>query len=368
MYINNLALTNFRNIESAELLFDNHFNIIYGNNGNGKTNLLESIHYISNLKPLKDNYSNHLIMFNKTSTQIETTIKTEQEENHLKIILSNEGKKIFLNQNQEKQIQDYLFDFKSVIFTPDDLVILKGEPEKRRKHFDKAIFHTQPAYFKILKDYEQVLKNRTALIKDMVEKGVASSEQKKLFEVYNNQFSKLSCQVYQQREKYLIDYIPYFINTVKKLSDNKINASLNYYSNFDYSNEKTFLADLEKNFKEEINKKRTLCGPHLDDYIFLINDKNLRTYGSQGEIRSFLLALKTAHILYLYQLSNNYPVLLLDDMSSELDNNRKKFLFDFLSSIQGQVFITTTHKEHIILNDNVSRNYFNINEGLIIKE
>jgi DNA replication and repair protein RecF len=217
-------------------------------------------------------------------------------------------------------------------------MIIKGDPEIRREFFNKSIFHANQYYYNYTLKYNQILKSRNKVLKELFE---GLHKKTELLDVLDEQFTEISLQIYNERINYLIDYIPIFIETVKKLSDKDFLPYLIYKTEFNYKSKEAFLSKLKSKRQSEINQKRTLVGPHLDDYKIITNDKELKFFGSQGEIRLFTLAIKISHIIYIFEKTKSYPILLLDDISSELDEKRKLFLFNFLKTIDSQIFITT---------------------------
>jgi DNA replication and repair protein RecF len=345
MFLKNIKINNFRNIQNENINFSKNINIIYGENGNGKTNLLESIYYTTSLKPIKKNNKLiHLINKNSQYSIIKSTFENNNYKEIIKISITPEKKILFYNQNTNTNIQIYLHKFKSVLFTPDDLMIVKGEPQKRRDFFNKAIFHLNQSYYNSLIEYNKILKTRNKILKNISE---GNNKQLEILEILNEQFTDISLKIYQDRINYLIKYIPIWIDIVNQLSTKNFLPYLIYKTDFDYKNRDNFINKLKSKQKREILQKRTLTGPHFDDYKIITNDKELKFFGSQGEIRLFVLALKIAHVIYIKKETGNYPILLLDDISSELDTNKKKFLFNFLKKIDSQIFITTTTPKHI---------------------
>jgi len=344
MHLNSLILNNFRNISKTSLTFSKYFNIIYGNNGNGKTNLIESIYYLTSLTPIKDRRISHLITHTNSNADIEGVFYRDEVFDRINILLEKSSKTLLYNGNKEYNISNYLYNFKSILFTPDDLMLIKGEPEKRRKYFNKAIFQIFPLYFKELRIYKRVLQERNALIKELSER--RDSNKMDLLDIINQQFVDIAIVIFKRREQYLKEYYSYFLNSLKELSG-KDDVSITYKTSSIYNDKDEFLKQLEGKFLKELTLKRTLLGPHIDDYELKIDNKLIKHFGSQGEIRIFLLAIKISHILYIYEKTNQYPILLLDDISSELDEERNNILFNFLEKIDGQVFITSTSKKYI---------------------
>jgi len=364
MFLKNISINNFRNIKNVNLEFSKNVNIIYGDNGNGKTNLLETIYYTTSLKPIKKrNKLSHLINENQEYSIIESVFKNNDYSESIKIAITPQKKALIYNKNSNTNIQSYLHKFKSVLFTPDDLMIIKGEPEARRTFFNKAIFHSNQFYYSKIIEYNKILKSRNKTLKSIFE---GNKKDLELLEVLNEQFTNISLEIYQERINYLIEYIPIWINVINKLSNKKFSPYLVYKTDFNYKDKSEFLKKLKSKQFREIQQKRSLVGPHFDDYKILTNDKEIKFFGSQGEIRLFTLAMKIAHIIYLHKINDTYPILLLDDISSELDKSRKEYLFNFLNSIDAQIFITTTSPENIPDIKNAS--FFEIIDGKINKK
>ncbi|MBN2694517.1 DNA replication and repair protein RecF, partial [bacterium] len=246
-------------------------------------------------------------------------------------------KQIYWNQESIKNIQEYLFNFKTVLFSPDDLSIIKGEPEKRRKFFDKSIFQISKNYFLILKEYEYFLKMRNQLLKEPLD-----YTKRRLLDVADEKFSNLAISIFKQRDDYLKKLQPFLNDILDKLTNREFSFKMEYNTEFDYSSDESFLKYLKSNISNEIIRKRTLSGIHLDDVIFIRNGKNIKNFGSQGEIRLSILAIKIAHINYLFSETGKYPTLLLDDLFSELDIYRKNYLLSYLKNRDTQTFITST--------------------------
>ena len=363
MFLKNITINDFRNIETANINFSKNVNIIYGNNGNGKTNLLETIYYTTSLKPIKKkNKLAHLIKENKTYSIIKSTFENNDYNEMIKIAITPQKKALIYNNNNNTNIQSYLHKFKSVLFTPDDLMIIKGEPELRRGFFNKAIFHSNELYYSNIIEYNKILKARNKTLKNIY---IGNKKDLEVLKALNEQFTILSMNIYKERINYLIDYIPIWIDTVNKLSEKEFHPYLVYKTDFNYKDKKEFLKKLNSKQEREIKQRRTLMGPHFDDYKIITNDKEIKFFGSQGEIRLFTMAMKIAHIIYIHKKTKAYPILLLDDISSELDNTRKKFLFDFLNKIDAQIFITTTNIEDIPKFKNTD--FFEIIDGKTFK-
>ncbi len=343
MYLKSIKILNFRNISEENLTFHPKMNYFWGRNGNGKTNFLESIYFTSNLKPIRDLLSKNLIFFQESFFSLYSEWVGVKED-RVSIQLNGDKKQILWNQDSIKNVQEYLYNFKTMLFSPDDLLIIKGEPEKRRKFFDKSIFQISKNYYLLLKEYEHFLKMRNQLLKEPLD-----YTKKQLLDVIDEKFSSTSISIFKQRVQYIKKVTPFLDDILKKLTGGELFFKINYNTEFDYSSEEIFLKNLRNSFFNESTRKRTLSGIHLDDFSFIRDGKNIRNFGSQGEIRLSILALKIAHINYIFHEIGEYPILLLDDLFSELDINRKEYLLKFLQNEKAQTFITSTEIDNSFL-------------------
>jgi len=334
MYLENINIKNFRNIENEILFPSKNINIILGKNAQGKTNFLETVYVTANLKSFRGKKLSEVINKNKNKCTVEIKINKNKVENELIIEIENNKKNVLLNKKKTDRILETLGYLDTVLFYPDDIIIVKGSPLLRRNLIDRAIFQSDNNYLNLFQQYLHCLKQRNAALK----------ENNSVADLWDGQFSVLATRVIFYRVSYInrINYI--FEKIFKKIyrCDEKVEIKYPFseYNKTELKN--IFYKNLLKNREKERLYGITLIGPHRDDPVFLLNGQPLSLYGSQGQQRSFMLAFKTAQIIDYKECRGIHPVLLLDDMTSELDQDRKEYFFDFLLNQAGQVFITST--------------------------
>lgn len=360
MLLEALRLQNFRNLEHVELEPHPRFNILAGENGQGKTNLLEAVYLLSAVKSFRPQTNADLIRFGEEGATLEARVDRGGSERVVRLEVSNRGKKIFLNDNPVRQLSDFFGTVNVVMFGPEDIAILKGSPSERRRFIDRAIFNALPAFATETQHYEDVLSQRNALLKD-------HSPDASLLTVYDEQLIQYGAQIVERRLKFLSYFRPILQRTFRAIFDESFEADIRYdmkWSDRDDSTEndldsrlaieRVLQEGLERTRRDERMRGYTLIGPHRDDLKTSLNGRDVKTFASQGQHRAFVLAMKIAEITHLEERYRFAPILLLDDVSSELDRERNRFLFDFLRSrMEGQVFITTTHRDYILLDEDV---------------
>ncbi|BCA78216.1 DNA replication and repair protein RecF [Desulfuromonas sp. AOP6] len=334
MILKNLNIKNFRNLHTLKLDFSEKFNFIYGKNGQGKTNIIEAIYLLANLKSFRVSKNSELITFHKNKASINSTVNFSNYNNIYNLIIENESKKIFINDKKPTNLNDYYGDLKVIVFNPDDINIIKGYPQQRRALLDRAIFLSDKNYLNKLIFFNKCLKQRNLILKNDT----------KNIDVYNEIFLKSSFDIYYERKKYINRIKPIFNKIYKEITNNNEDPNIIYNEN----DIKILMAKLEENIEKNIEKEKiygmTLYGPHRDDPFFLLNDLLIKKYGSQGQQKSFMLAFKSAQVFDIKNETGFCPILLLDDMTSELDSDRRKYFYKFLFNHEGQVFLTGTDK------------------------
>ncbi|RDV37442.1 DNA replication/repair protein RecF [Bradymonadaceae bacterium TMQ3] len=376
MLLEALRLRDFRNLQHVMLTPNPRFNVIAGPNGQGKTNLLEAIYLLSAVKSFRPGTTNRaLIHFERTEASLEARVERGGHERLVRLEISERGKKVFLNEGQVRNISDFFGTLNVVIFGPDDIGILRGSPSERRRFMDRAIFNAHPAFSTESTHYEDVLKHRNALLKE-------PRVDPALLGVYDEQLITYGAQVLRRRLDFITHFRPVLTRTFATIFDPTLAADLRYAPSwldegddaFDEAAalqapqylERSLEQALRRTEREERERGYTLIGPHRDDLHTTLGGHDVRTFGSQGQTRAFVLAMKIAEITYLEERYHFAPILLLDDVSSELDRQRNRLLFDFLRSrTQGQVFITTTHRDFILLDQNLS--IFDVQGGQVVE-
>ncbi|WP_413211540.1 DNA replication/repair protein RecF [Lactobacillus iners] len=346
MYLEDLTLKDFRNFDRVKVNFDSHINIFIGKNAQGKTNLLESIYFLALTKSHRTSVDKELIKFNMKIAGIHGTLCKRNIRFDLKLLVSNKGKKAWINRLEQKKLSNYLGTMNAILFSPEDLSLIKGSPAFRRRFMDLEFGQINAEYLYFLTRYRQVLQQRNTYLKQISSKKASDPI---FLNVLTDQLAGLAAEVVHKR----VLYLDLLKENAKKayafISDQKEILDIEYKASFPEFDEKD---SVEKIYKKillsfehvKVNEMRlgtTLVGPHRDDLQVFINKKSAQEYASQGQQRSIVLSIKLAEIDLMHQILNEYPILLLDDVMSELDNIRQKNLLNYING-KTQTFITTT--------------------------
>ena len=334
MYIQKIKLENFRNYKKAEIEFDKNINIIYGDNAQGKTNILESIFVCSLGKSFRTNKDKELINKEKDFSKIEMISQKKDRDINVKFEMK-EKKKFYINNIPVKKTSEIIGKTYIVLFTPEDIGIINNEPSKRRRFLNIMISQLRPLYINLLSEYNKILEQRNFYLKQIKYEGKPIEN----LCVWDEQIAKIGQKIYEYRK----EFIEKINNKIKeihnKTTENKETIEIKYKSNINKNN---YLEKLKNNMELDIQKGFTSVGIHRDDFEIYINGKNVAVFGSQGQQRSSIISLKLAEAEVVYDEIEEYPVLLLDDFMSELDKKRVK---GFINNIKNnQVLITTTEK------------------------
>ncbi len=367
MYLEKLLLQNFRNYSSLNIKLNPHVNIIYGNNAQGKTNLLESIYVLGLTKSHLLQLDNHLITTGKEFYKIKGIVKKNKIKTTYEVNC-NLNKKILKIDGQEiKKISDYINNsLNIIIFYPEDLEIIKGSPNIRRNFLNLELSQLSNNYLKILNEFNKLLKIRNEYLKKMSKN---QSYDKTYFNIITNYFVDKSLIIYKMRKKFvekLNENCGKIFFEITKLSDFHIEYITNFINENSENQKKEMLEKLDKNIEKEIKFGSTLYGPHRDELEFFLSENNLKIYGSQGQKRMAVLSTKLAEIDIFKKFKNTNPILLLDDVFSELDDIKKNNIIKYLAD-DIQVIITTTDLKKINKKKFNSVNIFKIKNGEIIK-
>ena len=354
MLITNIKLKNFRNYKELNLELSNGINIFYGDNAQGKTNIIESIYLSAIGKSFRTNKDNELINFNEKYSEIIINYSKKDRNGKIKIELSDK-KNIYLNDIKLKKLSELLGNINIVIFTPEDINILKDGPSSRRRFLDIMIGQLRPNYIYILNNYNKVLDQRNNYLKQIK----YENKSEELLEIWDEKLAEYGEKIFNYRN----EFFEKIKNKIEKIHNNitedKEKIKLEYLSSCE--NKNNFLNILKNNKKIDIIKGYTNKGIHRDDFMVYINNTLVNIYGSQGQHRTAMLSLKKAELEVIKDDIGEYPILLLDDFMSELDEKRRN---NFLQSIEDmQVIITCTDK---IKNNNIKYKINNVSNGKII--
>ncbi|GAV24080.1 hypothetical protein ciss_00130 [Carboxydothermus islandicus] len=333
MFVDRLQIVNFRNYDELLVDFSPGKILIYGANGQGKTNLIEAIYYLVIGKSFRGK-DNSLIRFGAESFQIGAKISKNDQKITLGVEYSEKGKFFLKNGQKQKSFSSILGNLKGVLFTPDEPVVFFGFPANRRKALDLFLAQTSKTYLLSLIYYQKVLTNKNALLKQ-------SRDVENLIEAWNYKLAEFGAEIIKEREKCLkiLNDIIKELNAQLRFLPGKIEVS--YKTTGTDDKEKIFEL-LKQRYTEEKDKKQSLFGPHRDDLNFYVNGRDLKIFGSQGQKKGALLLFKLAQAVYMAKISGERPVVLLDDLYSEFDKEKKETLEGFFLKYSDQVFITAT--------------------------
>lgn len=356
MYINKIKLQNFRNYNEQEINLNKSINVFYGDNAQGKTNILEAIFLCTFGKSFRTNKEKELIKLGKDNANV--IIEYEKKDRDGKISISiSDKKQILVNGIKIKKLSELLGNINIVIFTPDDINILKGGPALRRRFLDMMIGQLKPNYVYILNMYIKTLEQRNNYLRQIKEE----NKPENLLDIWDEKLIEYADIIYKYRKEF-IDKIKKKINIIhKKITDEKEEINIQYISNCE--SKEAYLELLKQRRKLDIIKGFTTKGIHRDDFEIYINNKELSIYGSQGQNRTAILSLKLSELQVIYDEIEEEPILLLDDFMSELDINRRK---NFLNNINNTQVIITCAEKIEFLKENVDYCLYQVKEGEII--
>lgn len=348
MYIKKIRLKSFRNYDNETINFNNKINIIYGNNAEGKTNIIEAIYYSAFGKTYRNNKDNEIIKFDDDFFNIGIEFLKNDRDNEISVFYdkTKNTKKILINGVLQKKLSNIYGKLNLVIFKPEDINIIKGGPDKRRKFLDNLIGPLKPKYIDSLSRYYKILNQRNSALKKIaseLDKGKDLSDlNTSIIDVLNEQLIDEATTIYNYRLEY-IEKINKFINLIHQkyiISKMQENIEIKYISIL--KNKDKFVKQLNNNLKRDIFIGHTSLGIHRDDFEILLNDRNIQKYGSQGQQKSTILSLKIAELEILKNETKEIPILILDDFMSELDSKRVDRFFKNME--ETQIFITSTSK------------------------
>ena len=355
MWIKKIKINNFRNYKKEEINLEKNINIFYGQNAQGKTNIIESIFLCSLGKSFRAKKDNEMIKLNEENAIVEVEYEKSDRDGKIKIEIGNK-KNIYLNGIKIKKLSELLGNLNIVIFTPDDINILKGGPQNRRRFLDIMISQLRPNYMHILNLYLKTIEQRNKYLRQIKEE----HKDENLLEIWDEKLAEYAVKIYEYRKEF-IEKIIKKINIIhKNITNGEEQIELEYITECD--NKEKYLQLLKERRKLDIIKGFTTKGVHRDDFMIYINKKDIRIFGSQGQNRTAMLSLKLAELQVIYDEIGEYPILLLDDFMSELDRTRRK---NFLENIKGtQVIITGTEKLDI---ENLDYLEYNVSNGKVLK-
>lgn len=370
MYIERISVKNYRNYEAIELSFENKVNVILGENAQGKTNIMESIFVLAMAKSHRTSNDKELIRWNEEYAKIEGRVQKRTTSIPLELIISKKGKKAKINHIEQRKLSQYVGNMNVVMFAPEDLYLVKGSPQVRRRFIDMEIGQISPIYLHDMSQFHKILKQRNHYLKLLQIKKQTDTT---MLDVLTEQFIQYAAKIIEKRYQFLIILQKWAAPIHSGISRNVEQLKIQYKPSLDVLETmslskiiETFETKYQQIKLREIERGVTLIGPQRDDLIFYVNGRDVQTFGSQGQQRTTALSLKLAEIELIHAEIGEYPILLLDDVLSELDDYRQSHL---LNTIQGKVqtFVTTTSVEGIDHQTLREASTFFVKQGMITK-
>ena len=360
MFIKRLQMLNYRNYNALDIELCPNVNVFMGDNAQGKTNILEAIYYCAFAKSHRTSKDKELINWNGEHAFISVDVGRERLDKRIDISILKDGKKsIRINKIKIKKIGELFGNFNVVMFSPEDLRIIKDSPGVRRKFIDMELCQLNPKYYYNLVQYNKVLNERNILLRNRN----TSSE---MLEIYDMQLVEFGYNIIRDRIKYIESLNKYAEKIHSDITSGKEKINFKYISTIkDLENIKeNFYTLLEKNRSKDCDRGITSIGPHRDDFFVYINDIDTKSYGSQGQQRTAVLTMKFSSLEIIKELTGEFPVLLLDDVLSELDFNRKKYILSTIGQIQ--IIITCTGIEDLYEYLDEKAKVFKVKNGEIV--
>ncbi len=357
MIIKSLELADFRNYETLEINFDKGTNILYGDNAQGKTNILEAIYVSATTKSHKGSKDREIINFDKEEAHIRTYLEKEDVEYKVDMHLrKNKSKGIAIDGKKIKKAAELLGLLNIVFFSPEDLAIIKNGPSERRRFADMELCQLDSFYLYNLNHYNKIINQRNKLLKDMY----FNPGLKETLNIWDSQLVSFGSKIIERRSIFAGQLCEIINEIHSKLSGGKEKLTVKYDPDVSIEN---FEEKMKENQEKDIRSKMTSTGPHRDDFSFIVNGIDIRRYGSQGQQRTAALSLKLSEIELVKKVTKDTPVLLLDDVLSELDSNRQNYLLNSIGDIQ--TIITCTGLDEFVNNRFEINRIFEVVNGVV---
>lgn len=371
MYLEGIELKNYRNYETVKLSFSPSINVLIGENAQGKTNLVESIYFLAMSRSHRSPRDRELIRWDSEFAKVNGQLIKKSHSVPLEIVLSKRGKIAKMNHLEQRKLSDYIGQLNVILFAPEDLSLVKGSPSVRRRFIDMELGQMNKIYLHHLTQYQRVLKQRNQFLK----KAKYDRKHDALYlDILTEQLATEGAEVLYHRYRFVKQLTKWAQEVQTDISNGKEELRISYKTTSSVSDKMSkeeLLSQLQKDYEkakeQEIDQGTTTLGPHRDDLVFYVNEKNVQTYGSQGQQRTTALSLKLAEIELMYEMTGEYPILLLDDVLSELDDSRQTHL---LNAIQNKVqtFITTTSLDGVQMDLLQNPRIFKVENGEISTE
>jgi DNA replication and repair protein RecF len=344
-----LTAEHVRNLGPVTLEPRARFNVFVGDNGQGKTNLLEAIYVVATLRSFRTSKPADLIAFGAQEAKVGARVVKDELVRVYELSMAPGVRRATLDGKAARPLARYFGGFNVVVFTPEDLGLPRGSPGDRRRFIDRAVFNLRSEYLAQMQDYEKVIKQRNSVLKLAGQGSLRPARVDELLEVYDPQLAGLALTVANARHAMVAELADELERAFSAITRTGLVARARYASKVVGTTVEQVLAMLRDARVKDLATCATQTGPHRDDLVFELDGRDAGTFASQGQLRAIMLAWKTAELAVLAHRHGEAPILLLDDVSSELDPARNQYLFEHLAAQAAQCFITTTDGRHVLL-------------------
>ena len=355
MIIRSIEVSQFRNYSRCTADFSADLNWIYGANGQGKTNLVEAVHYLCNLESFRTKKPAQLLQENKSEAVIQAQLERQKVQHQVRIKVSKKGRQVVLDHSPSHRVSEYILSFMALSFTPEDVNLFRNVPQERRKFFNRIMTFVDPVYFKNLQDYTKIIAQKNSLLRQGLTDQIP---------LWNEMLAGSAIKIMQQRSNFVEQMNLHLHELFMELSGRSEKLTLVYKTSLNSTNmdEKNCLLQLEKSLPRDLQYGFAVLGPHRDEYHLLIDEKKDKDYFSQGEFRITNLSLKMTINRLLCERYKFYPVLIFDDLFSELDEDVIQQVLQFFIKLKNQIFITSTSEP----SSSLPGKYFHIENGQLV--
>lgn len=362
MKIDTLSLMNFRNYETLNISFGD-LNIIYGLNGSGKTNIIEAIYTLALTKSFRINNDKVMIKKGKIKAKIKGNVLKNCDENTFGVEISNDGKVVTINGEKQDKVSDYVSRINVILFNPSDTRLIDEAPMIRRKMLNIEISQIYKEYLVILTNYQRILKQRNFYLRGMYVNGSYTNTYLDILTKKLIEYGSIIC---KYREKFVDNINKYIASNYEKIFGSGT-LKIRYVSTFKNKSEDDLIKRYKDNYQKELSVGKTLEGIHHDDIVFVLDNNNLKEWGSEGQRKNAIISFKLAEISVINEIKGYYPILILDDLFSELDKEKVTNLLGMLDR-NVQTFMTTTDLKNINKKVIKDAKKFKVNDGILEEE
>lgn len=359
MEITKIMLKNFRNYTNLELNFSSNLNIIYGSNGSGKSNLIESIYLLALTKSFRTSNEKNLIMKDSEFASVIGIINSNEKTKY-QILLKKDSKEVFIDDDRVNKMSDFVSRINIILFNPLDTKLITDAPAVRRRMLDIEISQINKNYLLLLSSYNKILKHRNAYLKQLY---ISANASKDYLDILTSKMIKIGKEINNIRNDYINDINKNITKIYKNIFESG-ELKIKYQSTYNNKDEDEILLHYQKDYRKEMEMGKTLSGIHHDDIIYTLDKNNIKDYGSVGQQKNAIISFKLSEILIIKEIKGEYPILILDDLFSELDDTKINNIVTMLNK-EVQTFITTTNIDKVDKNLLNESTIFKIENGIV---